>query len=122
WLTWASGVRCSKLGGYVWLQINAFMGRSITHSLFILALTLTLAACATSPLGHHQLRLFSPDDLAQMGTQSYQKIKQETPASTDTAVNNYVDCVAHALTQQVGGKWVVTVFKSKQVNAFALPG
>lgn len=57
-----------------------------------------------------------------MGAKSYQKIKQETPASSNTAVNNYVDCVAHALTQQVGGKWVVTVFKSKQVNAFALPG
>lgn len=88
----------------------------------IVSLTLFLAACATSPLGNPQLRLFSPAKLAQMGAASYHKIKQKTPEATDPSVNAYVNCVAHALTRQIGGQWTVTVFKSRQVNAFALPG
>lgn len=88
----------------------------------LLALTLILAACATSPLGNPQLQLFSHAQLAQMGTASYQKIKQQTPRSDNAEVRAYVQCVADALTDQVGGDWVVTVFESEQVNAFALPG
>lgn len=98
------------------------MHRFIPQASIIAALTLLLAACATSPLGSPQLQLFSQQDLAKMGAASYQKIKQKTPIATDPSVKAYVQCVAHALTRQVGGGWEVTVFKSKQVNAFALPG
>src|SRR5699024_7338216 len=72
---------------------------SITVSI-IAALAVVLAGCATSPLGNPQLQLFSPAQLAKMGTASYQKIKQETPIDTDASTNTYVNCVAHALTRQ----------------------
>lgn len=98
------------------------MRQSTLCALLAIALTLMLTACATSPLGNPQLQLFSKAKLAKMGAASYQRIKQKTPAATDPSVNAYVSCVAHALTRQVGGQWQVTVFKSKQVNAFALPG
>ena len=35
-----------------------------------------LVACATSPTGRRQLKLFSGDEIAQMGIQSYQQMKQ----------------------------------------------
>lgn len=98
------------------------MLRFIFRTSIVVTLVAALAACATSPMGNPQLQLFSPAELAQMGSKSYQKIKQETPIDSDKAVNAYVSCVAHALTAQVDGDWQVTVFKSKQVNAFALPG
>ncbi|MAS11425.1 M48 family metallopeptidase [Salinisphaera sp.] len=86
------------------------------------ALLLLLVACATSPTGRNQLKLFSSEKIAQMGVQSYQQMKQEEPIDTGTADNRYVKCVADAITRVTGGDWEVTVFKDDQVNAFALPG
>lgn len=86
------------------------------------ALLLLLVACATSPTGRNQLKLFSSEKIAQMGVQSYQQMKQEEPIDTSTADNRYVKCVADAITNVTGGEWEVTVFKDDQVNAFALPG
>lgn len=84
-----------------------------------------LAACATSPLGRTQLKLFSDDDMAQMGATAFQQSEKETPVSTDGRATAYVTCVANAITRELpdgGGNWDVKVFDSKQVNAFALPG
>lgn len=92
------------------------------RKLIICLLAATLVGCAVSPTGRHQLSLFPAQEVAQMGAQSYQKIKQETPTSSNRALTNYVACVAHAITAQVGGEWEVTLFQSDQVNAFALPG
>jgi predicted Zn-dependent protease len=85
---------------------------------------LLLAACATSPTGQTQLRLFSQSQMAQMGEAAYLQTKKETPIDTDPQVNQHVECVANAITRQVKSDvhWEVTVFKSKEVNAFALPG
>ncbi len=88
----------------------------------IVLITVFVAACATSPTGRPQLKLFSDQEVAQMGVASYEKIKQETPIERSRSVNNYVRCVANSITQQVGGQWEVNVFAQDQVNAFALPG
>ncbi|MES1938821.1 peptidase M48 Ste24p [Salinisphaera sp. T5B8] len=90
--------------------------------IYVASLLLLLAACATSPTGRNQLKLFSEEKIAQMGVQSYQQMKQEEPIDTSTADNRYVKCVANAITRVTGGDWEVTVFKDDQVNAFALPG
>ena len=90
--------------------------------LCILLVAATLAACAVSPTGRPQLKLFPDSEIAQMGVASYQKIKQETPVSQSRSVNNYVRCVADNITRVVGGNWEVTVFADDQANAFALPG
>lgn len=93
--------------------------RRLLVPLFAAVLT---AACATSPLGRPQLKLFPENELAQMGAASYSELKEKTPVSSDRSVNRYVRCVADAITARTGGSWEVTVFAEDQANAFALPG
>jgi predicted Zn-dependent protease len=62
-----------------------------------------------------------------MGAASFEQMKEKEKISKNKAVNNYVQCVASAITKNVPksahkGDWEVVVFDSKQVNAFALPG
>jgi predicted Zn-dependent protease len=83
-----------------------------------------ITACATSPTGQPQLKFFPEDQMAEMGQAAYQEIKQKTPVSQDTGLNQYVQCVAQAITRIVAPdtSWEVTVFQDKSANAFALPG
>ncbi len=81
-----------------------------------------IAACATSPLGRNQIMLVSNDQIEEMGVASYREMQQKTPATQNNSTKAYVQCVARALTREIGGDWEVTVFEGKQVNAFALPG
>jgi predicted Zn-dependent protease len=88
-------------------------------------LFLTLASCVTNPLGRSQLSLLPGDQLTQMGLQAFSEIKQETPIETNQAINTYVNCVVKSLLrafQHDGTPWEVVVFRSDEVNAFALPG
>ncbi|WP_345333435.1 M48 family metallopeptidase [Ferrimonas pelagia] len=100
---------------------------------FIMALAVFgLTACtAHSPTGRGQMLMYSPDDMRQMGAQSFAQIKQQETVSTNRQINTYVRCIADALTQpqhlaaidpQQVEAWEVVVFESEQVNAFALPG
>lgn len=86
-----------------------------------------LSACSTSSTGRNQVALYSNDELNQMGITSFEKMKEEIPISKDKATNDFVMCVADAITANVSksahqGEWEVVVFDSAQVNAFALPG
>jgi predicted Zn-dependent protease len=86
-----------------------------------------LAACATSPLGRRQLRLFPESEMAAMGIAAYGKMQSELPQSRDAAVNAYVGCVADAVVAALPDRerlqgWEVTVFQDDSANAFALPG
>jgi predicted Zn-dependent protease len=85
---------------------------------------LTVVACATSPLGRRQLKLYSDEDMAQMGATAFTQTAQKTPVSTDGRATAYVNCVANAITEALPTQtpWEVKVFDSKEVNAFALPG
>ncbi|MGB6187313.1 MAG: M48 family metallopeptidase [Aeromonas molluscorum] len=91
------------------------------------ASTLLLGACAQSPTGRSQMLLFSPQQMNQLGADSFNQMKQQEKVSKDAKLNAYVSCVAKAVTAQVPSSygisnWEVVVFDSKQVNAFALPG
>ena len=95
--------------------------------LLTLAVFIILASCAKSSTGRNQITLFSSSDLNKMGASSFEQMKEKEKISTDIAVNNYVQCVAKAITKNVPksahkGEWEVVVFDSEQVNAFALPG
>lgn len=100
------------------------MSLSARHRTLVIALivALTAAACATSPTGRRQLRLVSDSEMTQMGITAFQKLKQETPVTSNPQTNRYVQCVAQSITREIGGNWEVQVFESKEVNAFALPG
>lgn len=83
-----------------------------------------LAACATSPLGRSQIKLYSDQDMAQMGALAFKQTIQKTPVATDAHLTRFVDCVAGAITRHANyqANWNVKVFKSDEINAFALPG
>lgn len=88
---------------------------------------LFLTACSTSSTGRKQVSLYSDDELNHMGITSFEQMKKEIPISQDKATNDFVLCVANAITANVPesahqGDWEVVVFDSEQVNAFALPG
>ena len=95
--------------------------------LIILTSLVALSACTSSSTGRKQVMLFSDQELNQMGAASFEEMKANTPISQDKATNNYVQCVAAAVTKNVpksahNGSWEVVTFDSEQVNAFALPG
>ncbi len=94
---------------------------SITLSA-LLAGTLLVAACTTSPTGRSQLILLPEGQLNQMGLQAFDSMKKKTPVDKSRTTNRYVQCVATAITREVGGSWEVVVFKDDSANAFALPG
>ena len=97
-------------------------------NLFTICLTvLGLSACSTSSTGRNQVSLYSDAELNTMGITSFEEMKKEIPISKDKATNDFVLCVADAITANVPksahqGEWEVVVFDSAQVNAFALPG
>ncbi len=94
-----------------------------TKTLLSASLLLALVtACATSPTGQRQLKLFSDSQLSEMGTASYAEMKKKTPTSKDAGATRLVQCVSGALTAVVGGQWEVTLFEDDSANAFALPG
>ena len=86
--------------------------------------TAALAACATSPLGRHQLVLMPDAQMDQMGVAAYQEMKGTQKLSQNSAENTYVRCVANAITSALpkSGNWEVNVFVDDSANAFALPG
>jgi len=95
--------------------------------LSLILLSLTLFACAVSPTGRKQLAFMPESQMVSMGLQSFEQMKQETPHVKDVAINNYVQCVADAITrlpevQKTSRDWEVVVFDEEAVNAFALPG
>ena len=88
---------------------------------------LVISACSTSSTGRNQVSLYSDAELNTMGITSFEEMKKEIPISKDKATNDFVLCVADAITANVPksahqGEWEVVVFDSEQVNAFALPG
>ncbi|KOO04366.1 M48 family metallopeptidase [Vibrio nereis] len=92
----------------------------------VLAATIGMAACSSSPTGRNQLLLFSDQDMNSLGAQSFEQMKKQQNVSTDSKTNAYVQCVANNVTRYVPKKgfseWEVVVFDDDQVNAFALPG
>lgn len=94
------------------------------RALLLTLLVATLvAACATSPTGRRQLILVSDGEMAQMGATAFTEMKQKTPLTRDPKTSGYVQCIARAVTAEMGGgPWEVQVFDTKDVNAFALPG
>jgi predicted Zn-dependent protease len=104
------------------------MKRFRSGPLLAAALGCVTLACATSPLGRRQLAFFPDSQLAEMGAAAFNDLKTKTKVSAVPTTNNYVRCVATAVTAALSPAessvraWEVVVFESKDVNAFALPG
>lgn len=99
------------------------MKKYIATLISVIAVSLIIQGCATSPLGRTQLLMQNEDSLAATALQEYQNMKAEVPVSKNKALTNYVNCVVKPLTAEVvGDNWEVTLFESDEINAFALPG
>lgn len=89
-----------------------------------LAAILALGGCAGEGTGLG-LQLVSPDQVAELGQQSWQQIKSKEPVSTNAAAKARVARVSERVLRGAGedpATWEVVTFKSEQANAFALPG
>ncbi|WP_417656071.1 M48 family metallopeptidase [Pseudidiomarina aestuarii] len=91
------------------------------------ASALLVFGCTQSPTGRSQFKLFSSDEMATLGNQSYAQIKDKEKVSSDQALIGYVQCITDDLVAVLPQpwrdlKWEVTVFDNEAVNAFALPG
>lgn len=85
-------------------------------------------ACRTVPVtGRQQLSLIPESQELQLGLQSFEQIKQETPISKDPEANALVQKVGARIATAAAGdlpnaKWEFVVFDNPEPNAFALPG
>ena len=105
-----------------------------------LALTLLFTACSSTTEGgavgasRSQLLLVSSQELDQMATQAYAKLKAEAAAkgalNTDAAMLARVRVIAARIQPQTAvfradapsWKWEVNLIESEQLNAFCMPG
>lgn len=90
-----------------------------------------LTGCATtttSPTGRQQMvGGVSQQELDQMGTQEFAKLKAQKPQTQNPRERAYVNCVVSDLVQQLPPQWQrysweTAVFVDDEPNAFALPG
>jgi metalloendopeptidase OMA1, mitochondrial len=103
----------------------------IEMSLYVRAFALScvllmLSGCATAPeTGRSQILLIDSAQEAQIGLQSFQKIKRQTPVSRDRKANAQLQSVGRRIANVVSmphAQWEFVLFESKEPNAFALPG
>ncbi len=88
-----------------------------------ITLVLTLAAA----VGGCALPLVSETELEIESEKEFDKIRQQTPISTDARARGYVACVALAIIEELeepyaSMDWEIEVFDSEQINAFAMTG
>lgn len=81
-----------------------------------------VTACTTSPTGRNQFIMLPETQVDQMGLQAFSTLKRDKKISVNSQYNHAARCIAHAITQEMGGRWEVVVFEDKDPNAFALPG
>jgi len=100
------------------------MTRFRTGALPVVLLSLVVSACATSPTGRSQMLLVSESQMAAMGEEAFNQLKQEHTTSTDQSLTRYVNCVSDAVLAGIDASqnWEVVLFDDAAVNAFALPG
>lgn len=106
------------------LMHSGVAARRLTACGCALAAAALLAACVTTPTGRRELVLVSADQMNQMGAQAFAQVRKQTPVSHDAAANAFVQCVGKHITAltPLQQPWQITVFQSKEANAFALPG
>ncbi|MGB2131181.1 MAG: M48 family metallopeptidase [Marinobacterium sp.] len=102
---------------------------SIKRLALVAGLALLGSGCSVSPTGERTLLLNSPTQMNELGSQSFEQMKEKIPIEQDARTNRYVQCIADAIVMQVPREygyapsdWELVVFKDDAVNAFALPG
>ncbi|HXI88018.1 MAG TPA: M48 family metallopeptidase [Parvularculaceae bacterium] len=98
----------------------------ITIGVASLCAALAAASCAyNETIGRNQLIFVSSGEMASLASSSWTELKQQTPTTTDPKYTARVKRVAERVVAAAGenpAQWDIEIFKSDQVNAFALPG
>lgn len=99
--------------------VTRFDARRLYCACAALAAVLLLAGCSL-PLG-------SESEMNTAGDAEFDKIRANTPVSTNARQRAYVTCVANAIVRELPAPysdqdWQIEVFESDAINAFALPG
>lgn len=93
---------------------------------FLITLIFTLAACATVPYTkRRQFNLIGPGQEVALGEQAYQEVTSKIPPSTNEEWQRRVSEIGRRIADAANEpnyKWEFTVLKSKEINAFCLPG
>jgi len=98
---------------------------------FVLAgvMALLVVGCATTLTGRRQLTLIDDEEMAALGVAAFEDLKQGSEIDEGVVVNQYVECIADAVTSAIPNDgavpkrpWEVVVFEDPTPNAFALPG
>ena len=96
------------------------LGAAVAVSLLI------LTGCQTvGETGRKQLVLVSASEETQLGIQSFDQLKKDTPINRDPAINAMVQRAGQRIAAVSGlpnAQWEFVVFESKDANAFCLPG
>ena len=89
-----------------------------------MALGLVGACDKTEETGRERLAPMPDSFMNPMGLQAYDEMKTTTPISTNKALTAKVAAIAARIADATGEKldWDFTLFDSKEVNAFCLPG
>jgi len=96
-----------------------------TFSALLLALLLTPGIALAQTKVKSGFNLFSPDQDAEVGSQSAAEAEQQLPILRDPVVQNYVNRIGQSLARNAGGpnfQYQFRVVNSADINAFALPG
>ena len=94
-------------------------------SAILAAAAATLSCSYNETLGRNQLLFVSEGQMAQLASSAWSDIKQKEQITNDPKYVTRVNRVADRIIRAGGGnpaEWEVRVFKSDQLNAFALPG
>jgi predicted Zn-dependent protease len=100
--------------------------RAIRHAVVATAvMATTFTACVTTPETHRKQVNFVPDSqMNAMGAEAYTEMRKTEKVSTDAKLTAAVVEVGKriALASGKNYQWEFTLFDSKEVNAFCLPG
>jgi predicted Zn-dependent protease len=108
--------------------VSSFRSASLGRRCAFAALAISgllATGCAGSDETGLGIDLVSQEQVQQMGVESWQRIRDETPASDDQAAQQTANRVAGKLLEAAGADpadWEVVVFQGDEANAFALPG
>ena len=107
--------------------MNTLLTKLFFAVFLLTVISANLKSCATSPEGRKQLTLIPENQMDEMGVQSFEQLKQQTPLTKNKNIEQYVLCIANRIIPHVKqnpdpSQWEVQVFEDEQANAFALPG
>ena len=97
----------------------------IKAALAALSAMLVTSCAYNETLGRNQLLFVSQGQMAQLASSAWTDLKKQEQVTTDPKYVSRVNRVAPRIIRAAGGnpaEWEVQVFKSDQLNAFALPG